>query len=157
MADEQKERSDLILQGATATWEMNIDGNVNGTYRGTFKFKCYLTPTETLAAGRAYRELLGANPAFAPDHESFLAYALTQLKYRVLEAPPFWTTSKEGPFNGDLADENVISEVLLAATDAEIKYKAQLNQRKKDALERAIKAAEKINSSTTEEPDESTT
>ena len=143
MADETTDQSDILIEGSTATWEMNLDGSVLGTHRGRFKFKCYLTPTEIIAAGRSYRELLGTNPALASEHESFLAYALTQLKYRIIEAPPFWATSKDG-IQGDLPDTEIVSAVLDAAISAELKFKGQLAKRKKDALDKAIKEAEKL-------------
>ena len=144
MADEEKVRTDIVIQGNVATWTMKLEGDVLGTYTGTFQFKCYLTPVETISAGRDYRSLLGPNPAFASENESFLAYSLSQLKYRIISAPPFWATDKNNGFNGDIPDTYIVQAVLEAATDAEVIYRSQLNQRKKDSIERAIKAAEKL-------------
>lgn len=147
----EKERSDIIIEGSTATWEIKTDGAINGTYIGTFRFRCYLTPTQQIAANREMREVLGANPTMAPDHESFLAYALTQLKYRIISSPPFWMSAVGGNLQGDLPDENVISTVLDAALGAEIKYKKQLVARKDDAIKRAKEAAERMLKSQDEE------
>ncbi len=140
MADEVKS-ADIILEGNTATWEMKIDGNIQGTYMGKFRFRCYLTPAQTIAANREFRELLGPNPAFTPEHESNLAFCLTQLKYRIIESPPFWGSTESIP--GNIPDENVISAIMDAAALAEQKYREQLAQRKADALKRAIAAAER--------------
>jgi len=142
-----QERPDIIIQDNTAIWEMKVDGDIHGTYMGKFRFRCYLTPTQKIAADREYRQMLGDNPTTAPEHESFLAYSLTQLKYRVLEAPPFWSSTQQtsiGAVHGDLPDENVLSAVLDAAISAEVKYKAQLKKRKEEALDRAKKAAERL-------------
>jgi hypothetical protein len=130
-------RSDIIIEGNTATWSMRVEGLVNGTYAGSFRFKCYLSPTQQIAANREYRELLGANPSFASEHESFLAYALTQLKYRIVTSPPFWASQNPAALAGDIADENVLSAVLDAAVVSELKYKAILKQKKDGAIERA--------------------
>ena len=153
MAEDNK-RTDITINGSTATWEMRLDGQIHGTYIGTFTFKCYLNPSDTLAAGRDYRGLLGPNPAFASENDSFIAYALSQLKYRIISSPPFWGTSKDSSLDGNIPDLNVISAVLEAATDAEILYRDQLTQRKNEALEKALKAAEKLNKKEEETPAE---
>jgi hypothetical protein len=149
----EKERPDILIDGSVATWELKIQGEIQGTYIGVFKFRCFLTPTQTLAAGREYRELLGPNPTMATEHESLLAYSLSQLKYRIIEAPPFWTASMTTP--GDVPDENVISAVLDAAIGAEIKYKKQMKSRTLEAIEKAKKAAEKMLKQQDEDLDES--
>lgn len=140
-----EDRTDIVIEGSTATWEIRIDGDINGTYTGLFRFRCYLTPTQRLAASREYRELLGDNPTLALKHEDDLAFSLSQLKHRVISAPPFWSsTLQTSGMPGDLPDENVIDAVLNAAIDAELKYRNQLKNRKSDAIEKAKKAAEKI-------------
>jgi hypothetical protein len=141
-----EENEDLKLDGAVATWEMRMEGNVSGTYVGVFKFRCYLTPLQSIAAGREQRELLGNNMALATEHESFLAYALTQLKQRIISAPPFWASaSPNKSIEGDLPDENIIEAVLDAAIRSELKYKEEKKKKKEEALARsdsAIKAIE---------------
>jgi hypothetical protein len=137
------ENDDLKIDGDIATWEMRLEGDVSGTYVGIFKFRCYLTPLQTIAQGREYRELLGANIALAPEHETFLAYALTQLKQRIVSAPPFWTSAGVNKTHeGDIADENVIEKILDAAIRAEVKYREEKKRKKAEALERANKAME---------------
>jgi len=138
-------RKDIVIEGNIATWHVSTVGTIQGTYTGRFRFKCFLTPTEKLAAGRDYRALLGPNPIGVLDNEESIAFSLSQLKYRIVDAPPFWTsaTGADG-YSGDLPDENVINAVLEAALASEFKYTAMLMNRKEDALKKAKKAAEKI-------------
>ena len=141
MAEDQ-DRPDIVLESNnTASWDMRLDGDINGTYFGKFIFRCFLTPSQQIAANRDYRSMLGDNPTMAPQHESFLAYCLTQLKFRIIQAPPFWNSSGTG---GDLADDNVLSAVLDAAISAEVKFRNQLKKKKEQTLERAKSAAEKV-------------
>lgn len=135
---------DLLIQGNTATWEMKEEGPIEGTYKGTFVFRCFLTPTATLAVGREYRELLGRYADMATEDEAFLAYALTQLKYRVLKAPPFWTSAASSNFTGDIPDKNVLSKILYAAVEAEVKYKENMKEKREEIIGLAKKAAEKL-------------
>lgn len=139
------ERSDILIEGNTGAWEMRLEGDIHGTYVGAFRFKGFLTPLQQIAANREYRELIGVNPTMVPEHESFLAYALTQLKYRIVSAPPFWSSANpSGGMPGDIADENVITAILDAAIGTELKYKSQLKKKRLDAVERAKGAAEKM-------------
>jgi len=138
-------RSDIQISGTTATWEMRLEGEISGTYTGVFKFRTYLTPLQSIGANREYRELLGVNPLSAPEHESFLCYALCQLKYRVIEAPPFWSaTLQSSTMAGNIPDESIISSVLEAAINAETMYKNQLQERKLAALKVANAEVEAI-------------
>jgi hypothetical protein len=141
----KEERPDILIDGNIATWELKMEGDIQGTYTGIFKFKCFLTPTQQLTAGREYRELLGSNPTLATEHESLLAYALSQLKQRVIQSPPFWNSSlNTSAFAGDVPDENVISAILDAAIGAELKYKKQLKAKRLQAIDKAKKAAERM-------------
>src|ERR1035441_601612 len=130
MADDFDE-SKIFIEGTEATWRINEEGPINGKYIGAFKFRCFLTPTQRIAANREYRELLGGNPTLTPEHEDSLAYALTQLKYRVISYPPFWE-GEDKPILGDIADTNIISLVLDAAVAAEMKYRKQLDEKRKN-------------------------
>jgi|ERR1700677_1360796 len=145
---EEKEivRDDIQIVGSVATWTMHSEGSVSGTYTGTFTFRCFLTPLQRIAIGREQRALLGESRAFidTPDYEmeAFLAYALTQLKYRIIKAPPFWATSGiNKSHEGDIPDENVIQQILDAATDAELIYKRNLKKLKEDSIRRANEGA----------------
>lgn len=138
-------RPDIRIENNVAVWEINAVGNIMGSYHGTFRFRTFLTPLQQISAGREERELIGINMSLAPEHEKFMAYALTQLKYRIVSAPPFWSSANTfGGLAGDLPDEEIINMVLSAAIDAEIKYKAEIKERKEEAVKRARKAAESI-------------
>lgn len=133
----------ITLNGSQASWELSTDGDINGTYRGTFIFKCFLNPTEKIKAGREYRDILGSNPTFASEHETLLAYALTQLKYRIIKAPPFWSsTLQNSSFEGDIPDENILTIVLDAAITAELKYKEEMKKKREESLDKARKTGE---------------
>jgi hypothetical protein len=152
-----EENEDLRIDGDVSTWEMRMEGNVSGTYVGVFKFKCYLTPLQAIAAGKEQRELLGSNMALATDHESFLAYALTQLKQRIIQAPPFWASaSPNKAIEGDLPDENIIEAVLDAAIRSELKYKTDRKAKKEAAIARADAAVKAINDAKQKELEELT-
>lgn len=138
MADEFDD-SNIHLDGTEATWELNAEGPIGGKYMGKFKFRCFLTPIQRISANRDYRELLGANPTLVTEDEDRLAYALTQLKYRIISFPPFWDTET---MPGDIPDHNIIQLVLEASVLSESKFRKQLEEKKKQALGRAQKVAE---------------
>lgn len=139
---------DIILQGDIALWEIRLEGTISGTYAGIFKFKCYLTPLQQIAAGKEQRALLGELAALAPEHQSFLAYALTQLKYRIVSAPPFWNSvSPSSSYGGDLPDEDILEKVLDAAIRSELKYKEQIQIRKEKALKQTEELIDVIDKS----------
>lgn len=150
-----EDRNDIKIDGTVATWEINTTGSINGTYIGTFRFRCFLTPLQQIAAGREERELIGVNMSLAPEHEKFLAFALTQLKYRVISSPPFWASANpNGNMSGDIPDEEVINMILSAAIDSEAKYKNELKSRKEEAIKRAKTASEAIVKAELEEKEE---
>lgn len=140
------EYSDIALDGEISTWNLDAQGLIKGTYRGIFKFKCYLDPIEQISCNREYRALLGDNPSFVPEHENFLAYALTQLKYRIIEAPPFWTATAQNGHNwaGNVPDENILSRVLDAAVRSEEKFKLGLKDRLTKSVKSSRSKAQKI-------------
>lgn len=152
------QRTDITIQGTQASWQIQAEGLINGLYTGLFTFRCFLTPTQVIAANRERREILGANHNGAEDIDSELAFCLTQLRQRILTAPPFWTTpAQTSGMPGDIPDIEIIFEVLNAAMDAEKMYQEQTAQRKRDAAERAKKAAERFlkqQASETSEEDE---
>lgn len=138
-------RKDIVIENNTARWDISTNGDINGLYTGQFMFKCFLTPTEKLAAGREYREFLGSNATLALKHEDNLAFILAQLKYRVISAPPFWLSAMGiNGIAGDLPDEKVLDVIFEASLSAEFKYLAVLQEKKELAIEKAKKAAESI-------------
>ena len=128
-----------------ATWKIKMEGDIAGTYVGTFKFKCFLSPMQMLSAGKEYRKMLGEHHLTAPTHEANLAYALIQLKYRIVSAPPFWTsTLQDSTIEGDVADIEVIMQVLDAAMNAEILFKDEIREQKDKLLQASKASLEKI-------------
>lgn len=138
------DNNDIVLEGNTATWQMPLtEGEIHGTYSGTFQFRCFLDPIRQLQAGREYRDLLGPNAMMATDNEGNLAFALVQLKHRITKAPPFWTsTLQESNMAGNIGDLNVITLVLDASIRAETLYKEKVQKERDLILERSIKLAE---------------
>lgn len=141
---EKEERPDIKIDGSIATWELKAEGAIAGTYTGLFKFKCFLTPMERIRAGREYRDILGPHLSLASEQESLTAWSLTQLKYRVLQSPPFWSSQNSGDIDGNIADEDIIAKILDAAIGAEIKYKKILEGRRNEAIQRAKLAGEEV-------------
>lgn len=136
------DRKDIVIENDIAIWKIEKEGFFNGTYAGIFKFRCFLSPSQILQAGREYRELLGPHELMAERHETLLAYALAQLKQRVLQAPPWWSaTIQNGTIAGDIPDEDVLTAILDAAWAAQVKYAHMLKKRKEDAITRAKRAA----------------
>jgi len=139
------ERADIKIEGNISVWTFRMEGLIHGTYAGQFRFRCVLAPTQRISANAKYRAMLGANPTLAGEHESALAYALTQLEVRVIEAPPFWTATvpKSGEA-GDLEDDNIIMAALDAAIASEVMYRDSLANRKEEAIKKSRKAADKL-------------
>jgi hypothetical protein len=138
--------TDLVIEGSTATWTMsNVQGLIGGTYNGTFKLRCFLSPTEELGASRLYRELLGPHASLSSEDESYLAYALTQLKYRVISAPPFWYTPQQaGEMPGSIPDKNVLLLVLDASARAAAAFQAKMTAERDTVLKKTIQSAEDL-------------
>jgi hypothetical protein len=139
------ERTDIQIDNNVARWDISTNGDINGLYTGTFVFRCFLTPTQKLAAGRDFRELIGPNNIQASDHEDNLAFTLSQLKHRVLTAPPFWSSSVGmNGLHGDIPDEKVLDVILEAALASEFKHSAILQEKREKELERAKKLTEAV-------------
>ena len=66
-----------------------------------------------------------------------MAFSLAQLKYRIIEAPPFWNTDSEFP-GSKVKDLEAIEEVLMAAIEAERLFRKQVSERHLQAID-AIK------------------
>ena len=137
--------NEITIQGSIATWVMpRMESEYGGTYTGTFKFRCYLNPLQTLEAGREYRSLLGNMGHAATNLENNLAFALSQLKQRVISAPPFWTSTKESGIEGNIGDVAIILAVINAAERAELMFKENIQKERDALLDNAIKLGEEI-------------
>lgn len=131
----------MQIEGSEAKFEINIIGRfTKETYIGKFKVKCLLSPLEEIEADKIYRELLGNNYHLSDEIIKQKAFALAQLKLRVIDCPPFWVNDYIG--GGHVSDSNVILEVLDKAIEAQEKYidgKEQEMKNRQEALTRAIK------------------
>lgn len=140
------ENTDIVIENTTATWTIppETSGEILGTYAGTFNFRCYLTPTQELQAGREYRALLGPNGVLAGEHEAQMAYCLTQLKHRIITSPPFWTghQSDDGQ-SGNIPDLRVLLLILDAAMRSEQLFKNKVKEEREARLKASIEIAEK--------------
>jgi len=136
--------NDITIEGSVATWVMErTDGDLGGTYTGTFQFRCYLTPLQQLQAGREFRELLGSFANQATETEIKLSLALTQLKHKILKAPPFWSsTLEESGISGNIGDMNIIAAVSNASIRDEEMYLERIQKERNDLLDKSIKLAE---------------
>jgi hypothetical protein len=140
------DNNDIILNGSVATWQMpRTEGDLGGTYTGLFQFRTFLDPLRQLQAGKEYRALLGELAIQATEDEGKLAFALVQLKHRILKAPPFWSsTLQDSGMSGNIGDLNVITLVLDAAFLSENLYKEKIAKEREAILERSIKVAEDL-------------
>ena len=125
-----------------ASWDINMTGLIGGTYQGTFVFKTILTPLQEIEVDRDYRELLGKNAEFATTHADNLAYTLSQLRYRVVKAPPFFNDGITRFPGGQIPDREVLSKILDAAIAAEMKYRDELKKKHTASIQKLVKVLE---------------
>ena len=125
----------------TATFMVNVEAGVTKTtYKGVFKVKCVLSPLEYIHADGFYRELIGkSNPQFVADYVGQLCYALSQLKYRVMDCPD-WFKNKENGIHGSSIDDNVLLHILDRTVDCELQYREGIKERYDKARESVKKA-----------------
>jgi hypothetical protein len=129
----------MIIEDSQAKFDVNILGNIHKqTYMGNFKVKCVLSPLDYINADKLYRDLLGDNMAMASDRAKNLAFALSQLKYRVIEAPAFWEHRELG--GAHIEDDNVIMSILELAIEAEQKYMSKKDKEAEEIEKRLTKA-----------------
>lgn len=138
------EENDVTIDAhGVASWDLNIFAPIGGTYMGHFKFRTVLSPLQEIEADRDYRDLLGKNAEFAATYVENFAYALAQLRQRVISAPPFWMDGISKFPGSQIRDKEVLEVVLEAAVTAEVKYRKSLSDKHKTAVERLAKALEK--------------
>jgi len=145
-------RPDITLNNSTATYTFREEGLLEGTYSGQFIFRCYLLPSQKLAAARERREMLGEFGIAASDTEKQLALALSELKYRILHAPPFWNQNQM--IGGDIPDFKIIFNVFEAAMDAQSMFAEAKVEEKQKLIDAATKAAEALVTKRAEEAKE---
>ena len=117
-----------------------FDEEENQTYIGEFKVKLILSPLDILASDRDYRELIGnTNPFMATNDATNIAFALSQLKYRIVSAPVFWEAS-----TGYRAG-HVPKRILYSVLDKSLELQERFKRSKKEEMEKIqSKLAEQI-------------
>jgi hypothetical protein len=110
------------MEESLVTFSINSVGEKTGqSYIGSFKVQCIMSPMDIIEADRLYRQLLGENIAWASQQAQNFALALTQLKYRIVQAPAFW--ENDTTIGGShIKDYNVIIEIFDQALLAEENY-----------------------------------
>jgi len=141
--DEKVKQSDITLENDVGVWNLIHHGGIAGSYLGQFKFRCFLTPMQTIEADKDFRDLLGPNASFAASNVENTAYALAQLRQRIVSAPPFWTEGAGRYGGGGIKDQDVLEFVLEAAVVAEVKFRKELAVRHEAALDGIKKLMEK--------------
>jgi hypothetical protein len=137
-----EDKIEIRIDGSKAYYEINsVGSDSKTTYMGEFCFKVFLSPLDVIVADRTYRDLIGSiNPHLANQDAINLAFALSQLKVRVLEYPDFF---RQKPINGAHLDKNILVEILNAAYYAEQEYAKLQNERIKKVEKKLKKAIAK--------------
>ena len=86
------------------------------------------------------------------ETEYAIGLYLSQLKTRIIKAPPFWTSAPNYP--GNINDFNLISFLFEKALSAEILYKDQLKKKREEALQTAQNAVKLIKARANPDPKE---
>jgi hypothetical protein len=142
-------------EDGTVTFRISEVGDRSRTtYEGLFKVKGSLSPFDELSAGKDMRQLLGEHGAGATDHEINIAYALAQLRHRIVESPSFWTERSRDGFGGADMDGNVILHVLTLAVDGEVEMGKKFRQEAKRRLKEMSEALDRHDEKGAEGADE---
>lgn len=125
---------DIDYNMGTAEFFVNLEAAADkSTYKGNFKVKCVLSPLDYIQSDGTYRELLGkTNPQFANEYVAQLAYALSQLKYRIISNPSWFDNSVNG-IKGSNVDDRILLHVLDKAIQAEEQYRKGIEEKYKKA------------------------
>ena len=140
-------KEQFYLELDRATWHCSFQSSNGETYMGTFVFKALLTPMDTIAIDRDYRELLGpVSPNLASRDTYNVAFAAANLKHKIAKSPSFWTDGVENSFPGTQikGGEDLIGHVMEASYLAETLYKDGLKKRHEEALKKIQAGLEKI-------------
>ena len=124
--------SDFRLEGSKAYFDYHgVGKKTNETYMGEFCVKCIMSPLDHIKADRLYRELIGSvNPHLASKESQNYAFALSQLKYRIIGEMPEFFKNKE--LNGGHLDSHVLIEIVNMAIDAEEFYQEEQERKIKE-------------------------
>lgn len=140
--EKEEYKVDIDVDNAISTFRIDLVGiNTQESYKGVFKVKCLLTPYDTIAADKLYRDLIGGKISEAHPHATSLAFALSQLKYRVIKYPPFWKNTQL--LGSHIVDHNILMEVINIALYSQQEF---LKMKKDEALRIEKELTDKINS-----------
>ena len=134
---------DIDFYRGTASFFVDIIAAADkSTYKGTFKVKCVLSPLEYIQSDAKYRELLGkTNPQFASEYVSQLAYALAQLRYRIIESPAWYKNEING-LDGSNVDDKILLHIFDRAVQSEEEYREGIEKRFETAKQDVKKAVD---------------
>jgi len=103
-----------------------VGGKTMQTYLGNFKAKCLLNANEYIRANREFMDLIGDSKNLGDPEE--IAFALVQLKYRLVDVPPFWQSQNSPYDGGEIKDYNIITSVFNICMDAEREYEKMMQE-----------------------------
>lgn len=126
----------------TAEFYVNQIGSADkSTYKGMFKIKCVIGPIQFINSDALYRKLLGeSNPQYASDLAGRLAYAISQLKYRISDCPD-WFKSENGMYGSEVQD-NILLYVFDKCVEAEMIYREEMEKRAKEAKKEVVESVD---------------
>jgi hypothetical protein len=144
----------MRIEDNIGIYQINIlDDESNESYVGEFRVKCILSPLDLLAIDRDFRELLGPiNPIMASGDANNIAFALSQLRHRVLAYPPFW---KGEVYDGGHLPKKVLYAILDGSIEVQEKFKKERQDEMAKIQARLVKQvkAGKIKKKVAEETD----
>jgi len=130
---------DIIINlDGTAEFFIDTEDEFKQTVRGKFIVKCYLSPIENIKADRFFRQLLGEHLEHANKNARDSAFALSQLKYRIIKHPPFWAGEE---IDGENVGIKVLIEIMNKALESQELY---IEQAKKETQEKEKTLTKKI-------------
>lgn len=137
----------IDLINGTASYYLHYHSLIEGLVTGKFVFNTILTPMQEIEADKIYRSLVGEYANIVSTHVERLCYALSQLKVRVIEFPPFWSKSNNSSImlpGSNLKDQEILRIIFEAAVIAEKKYREEIKKQHDNALKKLVENAKKI-------------
>ncbi len=121
-------------------FESTEAGEISGEkYQGTFEVRKVLTPAQKAQADVERRNFLGnplAGEAVDPETAE-LAFAISQLKVRIVKAPKWYQESNNLK---NFIDNNVLVELVNKVIEIEINFKKSIKEKADKAKEQLTKA-----------------
>jgi hypothetical protein len=127
---------DIDYNLGIASFAINLEAaGTKETFKGNFKVKCILSPLDYIQSDATYRELLGkSSPQLVDQYVAQLAYALSQLKYRVTQSPSWFKNDING-IDGSHVDDKILLYIFDKAIEAEEQYREGVEERYNKARE----------------------